>query len=257
MFLETYKLEFDHQFSDFVSFYLWSFVVMEYDPLSDSGPRKFLHGTARNGEILRDGSGRLDNIISQEVARPQNSVLGNDETELELSVESRSFVNRVNDQVRKRQKRIYNAAEDGEGTFYYLGIVYCCNIGISSIHGKECPKQYITLKQMCDISAKLVTEQDEIFNVDEIHWEKQTWKHLSLYGDETVISLQRAKVCVFSDSVLCCGRIHQNPESNEAWAQRIKWIASSQSYRDFDGTWRADGIRVEHLPRIRYVAALR
>ena len=49
-----------------------------------------------------DRSGRLDNINSQEVARLQNFVKGNEETELELSVESRSFVNRVNDQVRKR-----------------------------------------------------------------------------------------------------------------------------------------------------------
>ena len=40
-----------------------------------------------------DRSGRLDNVNSQEVARPQNSIMGNDETELELSVESRSFVN--------------------------------------------------------------------------------------------------------------------------------------------------------------------
>ena len=67
-----------------------------------------LDGTAqsvRNGETLRDRSGRPDNINSQEVARPQNFIMGNEETELELSVESRSFVNRVNDQVRKRQKR--------------------------------------------------------------------------------------------------------------------------------------------------------
>ena len=76
-----------------------------------------LHGTAqsvRNGETLRERSGRPDNIISQEVARPQNFVMGNDETELELSAESRSFANRVNDQVRKRQNRISNVAEDGE-----------------------------------------------------------------------------------------------------------------------------------------------
>ena len=66
-----------------------------------------LDGTAqsvRNGETLRDRLGRPDNIISQEVARPQIFIMGNEETELELSVESRSFVNRVNDQVRKRQK---------------------------------------------------------------------------------------------------------------------------------------------------------
>ena len=68
----------------------------------------------RNEEALRDRSGRPDNINSQAVARPQNFVTGNDETDLELSVESRSFVNRVNDQVRKRQKIISNVTGDGE-----------------------------------------------------------------------------------------------------------------------------------------------
>ena len=42
--------------------------------------------SVRNGETLRDRSGRPDNIISQEVAKPQNFVMGNDETELELCV---------------------------------------------------------------------------------------------------------------------------------------------------------------------------
>ena len=63
--------------------------------------------------IHRDRSGRPD-VDPQRGARPQQFVTGNDETELELSVESRSFVNRVNDQVRKRQKRISNVTEDGE-----------------------------------------------------------------------------------------------------------------------------------------------
>ena len=94
----------------------------------------------------------------------------------------------------------------------------------------------LTLKKMFDISAKLVDEQDEIFNVDKIHLEKHSWKHLSFIGDETVINLQEAKVCVFSDSVLCLGRVHQHPQSNEAWKDRIGWIVSDESYRDFDGT---------------------
>ena len=70
--------------------------------------------SVRNEETLRDRSGRPDDIDSQEEARPQQFAIGNDETELELSVESRSFVNRVNDQVRKRQKRISNVTGDGE-----------------------------------------------------------------------------------------------------------------------------------------------
>ena len=63
--------------------------------------------------ILRERSGRPD-IDSQEGAWPQQFVIGNDEAELEMSVELKSFVNRVNDQVRKRQKRISNVTEDGE-----------------------------------------------------------------------------------------------------------------------------------------------
>ena len=70
--------------------------------------------SVRYGETLLDRSGRPDKVNSQEVARPQNFIMGNDTTVLELSVESRSFVNRVNDQVRKRQKRISNVAGEGE-----------------------------------------------------------------------------------------------------------------------------------------------
>ena len=64
---------------------------------------------------------------------------------------------------------------------------------------------------------------------------KHSWKYLSLIGDERIIHLQRAKVCVFSDSVLCLGRVHQHPKSNEAWKKRIEWITTDKSYRDFDG----------------------
>ena len=73
-------------------------------------------GTAQsvmNEETPRDRSGRPD-IDSQRGAWPQQFVIGDDEAEGELSVESRSFVNRVNDQVRKRQKRISNVTENGE-----------------------------------------------------------------------------------------------------------------------------------------------
>ena len=93
----------------------------------------------------------------------------------------------------------------------------------------------LTLKKMFDITLKLVSEQEEINNVDKIYWGKNSWKQLSLIGDETVINLQRAKVYVFSDSVLCLGRIHQHPDSNEAWKTRIEWITTDKSYRDYDG----------------------
>ena len=76
-----------------------------------------LDGTSQSvrcGEPLRDRSGQLDNINSQEAANSQNFTMGRDTTELEMSVESRLFVNQVNDQVRIRQKRISNVAEGEE-----------------------------------------------------------------------------------------------------------------------------------------------
>ena len=93
----------------------------------------------------------------------------------------------------------------------------------------------LTWKKMFDISEKLVSEQEEIKNVDKIYRNNHSWKQLSLIGDETVVNLQRAKVDVLSDSVLCLGKVHQHPESNEAWKKRIEWIVTDKSYRDYDG----------------------
>ena len=100
----------------------------------------------------------------------------------------------------------------------------------------------LTFKQMFDISAKLVSEQDEISGLETIGKEKFSWKYLSLIGDERVINLQRTKVYVFSDSVLCLGKILENPQSNDAWEQRLGWLKSSSTYRNFD---RIDGEPME------------
>ena len=67
------------------------------------------------------------------------------------------------------------------------------------------------MKQMFDTSEKLIAEQsDEIYGVTPINWEDSSWKHLSLVGDEEVISLSHAKVYTFSDSVLCLGKINHS-----------------------------------------------
>ena len=92
----------------------------------------------------------------------------------------------------------------------------------------------LTLKQMFDVTAQLVNDQEEIHGLDKIHWGKNSWRRLSLIGDETVINLQSTKICVFSDSVLYLGRILQHPDSNEAWKNRIAGVKSVKNYRDYD-----------------------
>ena len=100
----------------------------------------------------------------------------------------------------------------------------------------------LTMKQMFDISTRLVSEQDEISGLETIGWENHLWKYVSLIGDEQIIRLQRTKVSVFSDSVLCLGKILEKPQSNVAWEQRLGWLKSSQNYRNFD---RIDGEPME------------
>ena len=87
---------------------------------------------------------------------------------------------------------------------------------------------------MFDISARLVSEQDEISGLETICWENHSWKYMSLIGDERVINLQRTKVYVFSDSLLCLGKIFENPQSNDAWEERLEWFKTSQEYRNLD-----------------------
>ena len=82
----------------------------------------------------------------------------------------------------------------------------------------------LTMKQMFDISEKLVSEQDEIYGVNTINWESSSWKYLSLIGDEQVINLQRTEVYVFSHSVLCLGKIHE--DANQTLHGNKDWSGS-------------------------------
>ena len=74
---------------------------------------------------------------------------------------------------------------------------------------------------MFDISTRLVSEQDEISKLKTINEKNHSWKYLSLIDDERVINLQRTKVYVFSDSVLCLRKILENPNQtmhgNKDW----------------------------------------
>ena len=92
----------------------------------------------------------------------------------------------------------------------------------------HCPKVNSKAKDMVNCQFNLP-------GLETLGWENHSWKYVSLIGDERIINLQRTNVYVFSDSVSCLGKIHQNLESNKAWGQRIGWITSSQSYRNFDG----------------------
>ena len=114
----------------------------------------------------------------------------------------------------------------------------------------------LTMTQMSDISAKLVSEQsNEIYGVKTINWEDSSWKYLSLILDEQVISLLHIKVYVFSDSVVSWKDEREPP--NQTLHGNNDW-SGSKVHRKTElwtelmvSQWDSSGI----VPRIQYVAA--
>ena len=109
-------------------------------------------------------------VIPQSGARPQQFIIGNDETEPELSVESRSSLSRVNDQVRKRQtifdecyrkRRKHSMIWRMFMSVTLESAVFMAKNYLDNRHSITNTED-LTLKQMFDISARLVSEQDEI-----------------------------------------------------------------------------------------------
>ena len=153
------------------------------------------------------------------------------EAESEMSLESRSFLHRVNDQVRKRQKQYSkDATKDSEPHSVIWRMFMSSTLQSSvpmvenysdNLHSIKNTED-LKMKQMFDISEKLITEQsDEISGVKKINWEHSSWKYLSLVGDEEVISLLHTKVYVFSDSVFMPWRGKREPTINYAWEDRL------------------------------------
>ena len=96
-----------------------------------------------------------------------------------MGSDAAEFVNKVNDQVRKRHQRMSSVAGEGEEHSIIWGMFMAATLNAATFMGKNFQDNQnsimnttdLTLKKLFDISAKLVGEQDEIFNVDKIHWE--------------------------------------------------------------------------------------
>ena len=167
-------------------------------------------------------------------------------TESDLSLKSRSVLQRVNGRVRKTlDQSSKDAMQDSDKHSVIWRMFMSSTLQASVFMGKNYSETLrsikntgnnLTLNQMFDISEKLIVEQlNEIFGVSQIiSWEDSPWKQSSLVNDEEVISLSHAKVYVFSDSVLCLGKVNQNPTSNTVWEEQLTWFKYSTQYRTLD-----------------------
>ena len=189
--------------------------------------------SARNEETIHERTGRPDSEDTQGEANFEKFIMGNDTTE---------FVNKVKNQVRIRQKRMSNVAEDCTEHSITWGMFMATTLNAVTFMGKSYStmrnvvqnEEKITLKQMFDITAQTINNDEEVYCLDKIEYQRNTWTQLSLINDPVVIGLQSAKVYVFSDSVLCLGKVLQHPECNQAWKDRVAGVRAEKDYSDFD-----------------------
>ena len=151
-----------------------------------------------------------------------------------MSSISRSFLHRVNDRVRKIQDQSSkDATQDSNKHSLIWRMFMSSTLEASVFLGKEYSENLhsikntgkdLTMKQMFDISEKLIAEQsDEIYEVNTINWCDSSWKHFSLFGDEEVVSLSRTHKGL--------GKMSENPPPNIVWEDKLTWFKSSSQYR--------------------------
>ena len=140
---------------------------------ASSNPGRTSYGYQDPGKSVAsdDGSGKPETVNHREQAYSENFVMGSDAAE---------FLNKVKDQVRNRQKRMSNVAGSGEEHSIIWGMFMAATLNAATFMGKNFSTiqsvvknlEDLTLKQMLDVTAQLVNNQDEINGLDNILWGK-------------------------------------------------------------------------------------
>ena len=110
-----------------------------------------------------------------------------------------------------------------------------------------------SLRQLFQLTQKLITDQTEITGITTIDWQQPMWRETTLLTDRAV-QFATAKTYVFSDSVLCLGGISTEPV--KAWESMIKWfmetffeknwIGSMENWWNSSGKYHQDSQRWEY-----------
>ena len=105
-------------------------------------------------------------------------------------------------------------------------LLYCCNSGLDQNWWADSMECYTFLRNIQDILSDGKTPYERRFGEPET-----SWKRTTLLTDRAV-ELSTAKAYVFSDPVLCMGRVSENTVS--AWKWKIDWFMNSSQCRELD-----------------------
>ena len=130
--------------------------------------------SARYGELIQDRTGKPVPVHQAEQAYSENFIMGSDAAE---------FVNKVKDQVRKKQKIMSIIAESCDEHSIIWRMFMATTMNAATFMGKNFSTiqsvvknhESLTLKQMFDVTAQLVNNQEEINCLDKILYGKNPW----------------------------------------------------------------------------------
>ena len=144
-----------------------------WDSLQEVDPHReeYLLGrtahSARYEETIHDRTGQLVSENLQGKAHFENFIMGSEITE---------FVNKIRDQVRIRQKRMSSIAENCTEHSIIWGMFMATTLNAATFMGKNFSTiqsviknhESLTLKQMFDVTAQIVNNEEEITGLDKI-----------------------------------------------------------------------------------------
>ena len=97
------------------------------------------------------------------------------------------------------------------------------------------------IQSLFTITQKLTLEHsEEILNVRPIESASPSWTRSTL-SHEQVIQWIKAKVRVYSDSVLCLGKMNESKDATTRWEGQVADFQMSASYKEIAGNrWRTN-----------------
>ena len=130
--------------------------------------------SARNEETIHERTGKPASENVQGKANFEKFILGSDTTE---------FVNKVRNRVRIRQKRMLNDAEDCTEHSIIWGMFMATSLNAVTFMGKSSStmqnvvknEENLILKQMFDITAQTIHNDEEIYCLDQIVYLRNIW----------------------------------------------------------------------------------
>ena len=138
--------------------------------------------SARNEETIHDRTGKPVSENIQGKADFEKFIVGSETTE---------FVSKVRNQVRIRQKRMSSNAEDCTEHSIICGMFMATTFNAATFMGKNYStmqnvvknEESLTLKQMFDVTAQTIHNEEEIYCLDKVVYQKNSWTQLSLINE--------------------------------------------------------------------------